>query len=91
MLNGKRGKVFKGLQSSGKEEGARGRSWLWVGEVWVLLMQLREKHFAHTHKQVLGEQGQKPGPVFSPAMLQVPSLQHELEEHVLELGWLVLG
>ena len=64
---------------------------LQLGEAWVLLLQLRKKHFARTHKQVLGEQGQKPGPALSPATLQVPSLQHGLEESVLGLGRLVLG
>lgn len=57
----------------------------------MLLLQLRKKHFAHVHKQVLGEQGQKPGPALSPAMLQVPSLQHGLEEPALGLGQLLLG
>lgn len=66
-------------------------TWPQVGKVWVLLLQLRKKHFAHTHKQVLSEQGQKPGPALSPATLQVPSLQHRLEEPALGLGQRVLG
>lgn len=33
--------------------------------MWVLLLQLRKKHFACTHTQVLGEQGQKPGPALT--------------------------
>lgn len=66
-------------------------TWPQEGEVWVLLLQLRKKHFACTHTQVLGEQGQKPGPALSPATLQVPSLQHGLEEPVLGLDQLLLS
>lgn len=59
-------------------------TWPEVGKGWVLLLQLKKRHLAHTQKQLLGEPGQKPGPALSPTMLQVPSLQHRLNLH---WGW----
>lgn len=66
-------------------------TWPRVGEVWVLLLQLRKKHFAHAHEKVLSKQGQNPGAALSPALLQVPSLQHGLEEPAPGWGQCVLG
>lgn len=39
--------------------------WSQVAKVWMLLLQLRKKHFAHTPKQMLSEQCQEPGPTLS--------------------------
>lgn len=40
-------------------------TWSQVAKVWVLLLQLRKKHFAHTPKQMLREQVQETGPTLS--------------------------
>lgn len=59
-------------------------TWSQVAKVWVLLLQLRKKHFAHTPKQMLREQVQETGPTLL--------LIHAAAAFpLLGLGQLVLG